>query len=118
MGDDPANFGFKGTIPSSIGKLTALEVLELYTNHFTGTLPSELSACTKLELIDVEYNLGMTGEIPASYAALTNLNEVYVSNTGMSTGSVPEEFCRVVAPEFFVTNCAMECGCCSSCLPS
>jgi len=114
-GDD-LNFGFSGPLPGlALGRLINLRVLELYTNRFTGILPPGLGGCISLEVLDLEFNTGIVGPIPASFAKLVNLSEVYLSSTGI-TGSVPGPFCIDVAPEYFVTSCAVTCTCCSSCL--
>ena len=43
----PAN-QLSGSIPTQIGALTALTLLELYNNQLSGSIPSEITSLTSL----------------------------------------------------------------------
>jgi len=86
-----------GTISTSIGKLTSLEVLRLSSTRISGTIPSELGLCTRLVL-------------------------AWLHRTEL-TGSMPLEVCVLNQLQYLQTDCnpdtapAVSClqGCCTSC---
>ncbi|KAF8758084.1 hypothetical protein HU200_010747 [Digitaria exilis] len=56
---------FHGPIPTTIGKLSALHVLNMSGNAFTGVIPEELAlSLTSLEWINLSYNT-LSGRIPS-----------------------------------------------------
>ncbi|MFS8013940.1 putative leucine-rich repeat domain superfamily [Helianthus anomalus] len=61
---------FSGEIPSTIGRLKALYVLNVSHNEFTGSVPTSMGNLGQLESLDMSRN-NLSGEIPY---ALTNLN--------------------------------------------
>ena len=69
-----------GEIPSTIGNLTNLEVLNLRSNQLTGEIPSEIGQLTNLtQLVLIENQL--TGDIPSEVCDLVvtnNLSEYYI----------------------------------------
>lgn len=77
-----------GTIPSSIGNLTNLTLLELYNNQLTGSIPTSIENLTKLEIFDLNNNL-LTGTIPAGIGNLTKL-EILDLSTNQLEGTIPE----------------------------
>ncbi|MBT1695342.1 hypothetical protein KK083_00550 [Fulvivirgaceae bacterium PWU4] len=77
----------QGTIPSSIGDLTALTRLHLQTNQLSGGIPysvGNLTGLTQLFLFDNP----LGGEIPASLGNLINLTHLYIYRNNLS-GSIP-----------------------------
>ncbi|XP_034700986.1 receptor-like protein 35 [Vitis riparia] len=54
---------FKGQIPTSIGNLKGLHLLNLGSNNLTGLIPSSLANLTQLESLDLSQNK-LLGEIP------------------------------------------------------
>jgi Leucine-rich repeat (LRR) protein len=104
---------FTGTIPESVGCLTALRDMLLYTNIFVGTLPtalgtlalvtrldfsinllqgtipSELGSLSQLSHLDLDYNL-LVGTIPRSFGSLTSLTGLNLEVNRIS-GSIPSE---------------------------
>ncbi len=79
-----------GTIPTTIGNLTNLRVLELSFNKLTGTLPESLGKLSQLEVLAFNGNF-LTGSIPASIGSLTQLKELHLSSNKLS-GSIPVTF--------------------------
>ncbi|KAM0053806.1 putative leucine-rich repeat-containing, plant-type, leucine-rich repeat domain superfamily [Helianthus debilis subsp. tardiflorus] len=67
---------FSGEIPSTIGRLKALYVLNVSRNEFTGSIPPSIGNLTQLESLDMSRN-NLAGEIPY---ALINLNFLSVFN--------------------------------------
>jgi Leucine-rich repeat (LRR) protein len=101
------NYSLQGTIPSSLGKLTLLDKLQLGENLLTGSFPESFSDLLRLEHLYMDYN-GLTGTIPTLLSieymhleynffsgtlpgdvAYENLREVTLYYNMMS-GSIPE----------------------------
>ncbi|KAH9741548.1 putative leucine-rich repeat receptor-like protein kinase [Citrus sinensis] len=78
-----------GRIPSEIGALSKLQVLDLSRNHLTGMIPSEIGALSKLEELVLSYN-NLTGRMPSEIGALSKLEELVLSYNSL-TGMIPSE---------------------------
>jgi Leucine-rich repeat (LRR) protein len=107
-----AALGIGGTIPSEIGDLPHLNVLQMPFNEFTGTIPQSLvnEKMLRLELHDnflagdissfflgfdqlqvLSLNKNMfSGSIPSAIGALTNLKGLFLSYNILS-GSIPSQ---------------------------
>lgn len=81
------NRGITGQIPSSIGNLTSLTTLGLYTNALSGSIPTELGNLTNLVYLYLHDNQ-LSGTIPSSFSNLSKLVNLYISTNNL-TGSVP-----------------------------
>jgi Leucine-rich repeat (LRR) protein len=68
-----------GSIPSSLGGLEKLAVLDLRINNLFGGIPGELGNLTQLTQLNLS-SCGLIGEIPPSFAGLNNLLSVSLSN--------------------------------------
>ncbi|KAD2804578.1 hypothetical protein E3N88_37955 [Mikania micrantha] len=77
-----------GCIPESLGKLTTLREIFLDSNKFT-SLPVSIGRLTSLEVLSVYSNL-LNGTIPNSIGQLTNLYLLDVSNNSLQ-GVVSED---------------------------
>lgn len=78
--------GFFGSIPAkSIGKMDALRVLSLRSNHLNGTLPSDMFSIPSLQSIYLQDN-NFTGEIPASLSPLLGVIDL---SSNAFTGEIP-----------------------------
>ncbi|MBE6281332.1 MAG: hypothetical protein E7095_04635 [Bacteroides sp.] len=86
-----------GTIPSEIGNLTELEVLQLNSNNITGELPKELFNLKKLRILCLMTNW-ITGKIPEEIGNLTNLTELWLHQNGF-TGAIPESLMKLTKLE-------------------
>lgn len=115
-----SNNALHGTIPSSVGFLTALSQLHINLNILTGTLPSELGRLTQLELLEVDggftsfqrvrsttaanyygaegthYGNQLVGSIPSTLGNLGRLSLLNM-HRNMLTGTLPWELGRLSA---------------------
>ncbi|EPS69776.1 hypothetical protein M569_04987, partial [Genlisea aurea] len=57
--------GISGGIPSSLGTVTGLEILDLSYNSFTGSIPESLGQLTSLRILDLNGN-SLSGRVPAA----------------------------------------------------
>jgi Leucine-rich repeat (LRR) protein len=84
--------GLNGSIPSSLGNLTKLQVLNLGGNYLSGTIPSTLGNLTQLTSLSLYgggyYDVRFTGGIPPELGLLTNLFALDLSGNQLS-GSIP-----------------------------
>ena len=87
--------GLVGTLPSELGRLTALTHLNLNLNGLSGSIPSELGRLSNLTQLLLGHN-GLSGSIPSELGHLSNLTELYLRNNGLS-GSIPSELGQLVA---------------------
>ena len=78
-----------GRLPSEIGDLTSLELLDLFDNDLTGSIPAETGKLTRLEGLWLENN-SLTGEIPTEIGNLTSLEGLWLDGNSLS-GSIPAE---------------------------
>ncbi|XP_057979670.1 protein NSP-INTERACTING KINASE 1-like isoform X2 [Malania oleifera] len=76
-----------GTLSSSIGNLTNLQIVLLQNNNITGPIPAELGKLTKLHTLDLSNNL-FTGEIPSALGGLRTLQYMRLNNNSLS-GAFP-----------------------------
>ena len=73
---------FSGTIPSSIGKLTNLEFLEISDQPgITGPIPSEIGNLKNLKGLYLNYNDFKGYAIPESIGNLTQLRHLYIADS-------------------------------------
>jgi len=82
-----------GELPSSLGSLENLKVLELSFNQLHGSIPAKLSELENLKILAVNGN-DLTGEIPASFGNLTNLIQLHLSSNKL-TGEIPESLVKL-----------------------
>ena len=78
-----------GSIPPAIGNLGSLQRLALDSNALTGSIPSELGNLTNLVFLNLSHN-PLIDSIPAALGNLTNLQELFINHTNL-TGSIPPE---------------------------
>ncbi|XP_050257239.1 receptor kinase-like protein Xa21 [Quercus robur] len=75
---------FVGSLPSEVGKLVHLAMLNLSENKLSGKIPSSLGSCTSLEYLYVEGNL-FQGEIPTSLSSLRGIQVMDLSRNNFSS---------------------------------
>ncbi|XP_022992914.1 protein NSP-INTERACTING KINASE 1-like isoform X1 [Cucurbita maxima] len=76
-----------GTLSSSIGNLTNLQIVLLQNNNITGPIPPELERLSKLQTLDLSSNF-FTGKIPSSLGHLRSLQYLRLNNNSLS-GVIP-----------------------------
>lgn len=77
-----------GTLPHSIGGLSALTSLTLQQNIFSGPLPVELGQLLNLTTLNISFTPSLTDTLPASLGNLTALTVLNFESNGL-TGSIP-----------------------------
>ncbi|KAL8064518.1 hypothetical protein ABFX02_01G096000 [Erythranthe guttata] len=91
-----------GKIPSGIGNLVGLSLVQLYNNKLEGPIPLSMGTLSNLYVLDLGDN-GFTGDIPTNFGNLSlltnllksigncsNLLELYLSRNNL-IGSIPQE---------------------------
>lgn len=71
-----------GSIPKSFGKLGVLESLDLSVNQLTGTIPVELAGLTFLSILNLSYNK-LVGNIPNGHQLQTFSDDSFIGNAGL-----------------------------------
>ena len=87
-----------GFIPSGLGHLDALEVLDLSGNMLTGHIPLELGSLESLQYLYLDDN-GLTGRVPADLGSLTKLRHLIVNDNGL-TGYIPSKLAGLRQVEY------------------
>ena len=85
----------KGSLPASLSRLSALEVLSLPRNDLTGPIPPELGNMSTLRVLGLHEN-ALTGPIPAELGNLSDLGLLILSGNAL-TGSIPPELGKLSA---------------------
>jgi hypothetical protein len=79
-----------GVIPPEIGNLTNLETFYIDACNLSGTIPEELGNCSSLKNLGLELN-HFTGNIPSSFSNLTSMISFWISDNNLS-GNIPDFF--------------------------
>ncbi|KAJ0699579.1 putative leucine-rich repeat domain superfamily [Helianthus annuus] len=78
---------FSGEIPSTIGQLKALYLLNISHNEFTGSIPPSIRNLSHLESLDMSSNR-ITGDIPSVLTSLPFLSSFNLSYNHLE-GKIP-----------------------------
>ncbi|XP_074310252.1 polygalacturonase inhibitor-like [Silene latifolia] len=89
-----------GPIPSTLAKLTNLNVVRLNFLNLTGPVPSFFSQLKQLTDLDLSFNQ-LSGSIPPSLSQLPNLGLLDLSRNQL-TGSIPNSFGSFAQPGFTI----------------
>ena len=95
--DQPIRHGLAGPIPPELGKLAALERLDLGLNEVSGPIPPELGNLSALEELLLGYNQ-LSGSIPPELGNLANLDWLSLFSNRLG-GSIPPELGNLTALE-------------------
>ncbi|XP_031380651.1 probable LRR receptor-like serine/threonine-protein kinase At1g67720 isoform X1 [Punica granatum] len=83
--------GLSGTLPSTLGNLTALSTLWLGGNKLSGNIP-DMGTMRELKSLHLENNQ-FEGPIPKSLGELPEIQEIFLQNNKF-TGGIPENMRR------------------------
>lgn len=78
----------EGSIPSSIGNLSSLAVLDIKHNKLKGTIPESLGLLRSLTVLDLGHNQ-LRGAIPFSIGSLSKLTNISLAYNNL-TGAISE----------------------------
>ena len=78
-----------GVIPSEIGGLADLHILDLSHNSLTGNIPPQLGGLANLQHLSLQVNK-LSGNIPAEFSNLKNLLNLELGQNQL-TGEIPRE---------------------------
>jgi Leucine-rich repeat (LRR) protein len=67
-----------GTLPASLGNLSQVQSLYLYSNKLSGSIPTSLGNLSQVQNLDLSGNQ-LTGSVPASLANLSKIGYLYLS---------------------------------------
>ncbi|GLU07117.1 hypothetical protein SLE2022_240880 [Rubroshorea leprosula] len=76
-----------GSLPSELGLLRGLYMLNLSHNEIFGDIPTSISSMSTLESLDLSFN-SLSGEIPTTLTLLDFLTTLSLSNNNLS-GKIP-----------------------------
>ncbi|XP_028549339.1 receptor-like protein 43 [Dendrobium catenatum] len=83
---DFSNNNFEGEIPSIIGQLVSLQVLNISQNYLMGEIPINLGNLVQLESLDLSKNY-LSGKIPQNFVSLHFLSYLNLSYNKASSGA-------------------------------
>ncbi|XP_071710238.1 protein NSP-INTERACTING KINASE 1-like [Rutidosis leptorrhynchoides] len=87
-----------GTLSSSIGNLTNLQIILLQNNNITGPIPEDIGKLKNLQTLDLSDN-HFTNKIPSSLGHLTALQYMRLNNNSLS-GLIPESVANMTQLAF------------------
>lgn len=97
-----SNNQLAGTIPSSLGNLTALTNLQLSGNQLSGSIPSTIGTLINLTVLRLDNN-GLTGTVPSSIGNMSILVELTLFNNQLSD-SIPASFANLTNLQTFTLH--------------
>ncbi|KAL4195865.1 hypothetical protein AMTRI_Chr04g180440 [Amborella trichopoda] len=89
-GIDLSQNQLQGHIPTELGLLKGLIVLNISNNHLTGSIPASFDQLRRIEVLDLSNNK-LEGRIPPQLVLLYSLSTFSVANNNLS-GVVPNGF--------------------------
>lgn len=114
------NPSLESTIPETIGSMTSLETLWLFSSAIHGRIPPSIGNMTSnLSKLNLSNNR-LTGGIPATFRNLIKLQEIEVQGN-MLSGTISGSFCATLYNQLcyeFVADCVdfvSGTNCCTNC---
>merc|ERR1712085_221259 len=92
----------QGTIPDSMGSLSALTALELPGNKFIGTIPDSLASLSGLKTLFL-YTNAFSGTVPDSLGTLSALTRLDLSNNLLTSFPESSKLCKL-ATDIMASN--------------
>ncbi|CAB9496474.1 STYKc [Seminavis robusta] len=89
-----------GPLPSTMGGLKHIRVLEWNDNQLTGELPFGLSLLKSIEHVDLRFN-HLAGSIPSEFFNSAKHLRVFHLGHNLITGHIPDEFTHMALLETF-----------------
>jgi len=87
--------------------------LKLEFNNLQGTIPTEIGDLSNLQIINLKGN-NLSGNIPTEIGRLSSLQELYLEYNFLS-GEMPEVVCNIGMLYLQVDCDQVNCSCCSNC---
>ncbi|KAI5057934.1 hypothetical protein GOP47_0027949 [Adiantum capillus-veneris] len=85
---DMSNNRLSGSLPSQMGSMTQVQLIDISFNNLSGSIPASLASCVNLFYLNLSSN-HLTGSIPSQLAdSLTSLVMLNFSRNSLS-GSIP-----------------------------
>lgn len=103
---NPASAGLHGSLPTEIGRLTRLSQLDLeYNPALYTTLPTEMGNLASLKLLSTRFMDGLHGTIPTEFGQLSSLS-YFTAHGSKLSGTIPSELanCRELVDVDFGSN--------------
>lgn len=94
--------GVGGFIPTELGLMTDLELLDLSENTISGTLPTELGRLTRLNTLVAQHN-SLSGSVPSELGELSRLQSLYLFGNALR-GALPSQMGRLSPTWCYLSN--------------
>ena len=95
-------------IPAGITSCSHLRELNLRECGLSGTLPSSLGSLSELEVLLLDHNMELCGTLPESFYNLTNLKAFDIGSTRIG-GAITKSISRLIRlEEFYIAGCEFE----------
>ncbi len=85
--------GLSGALPTQLGNLSGLTVLNLRNNALSGSIPAQLGSLTNLTALYL-HNNALSGAIPLELGSLNQLTALYLNNNALS-GEIPPQLANL-----------------------
>jgi len=82
--------GLTGEVPRALGGLAELSHVNLGGNQLSGTIPPELGNLVNLRTLNLNFNFDLSASIPPEFGKLVNLRNLALAGC-FGTGSIPTE---------------------------
>jgi len=94
------SFGLAGSLPTILGTLNTLNMLDFWVNSLTGTVPTELGLLKMLTYLDLGTNK-LSGTIPTELGELSLLNHFWLDTNRLIGATIPTELGKLTNVIYF-----------------